>query len=804
MAETQRTVSLDGAWRLHFFPQGEPQVAHPDDLAASGIAPIPARVPGNVELDLQRAGLLPEPFYADNIRRLREFEAHEWWLVREFDLPADAAGRRWDLVFDGLDTLATVWVNGAEVGCADNMFIEHRFDVTDALRFGAAGPPGAANRIAVRLASPILAAREFRYEASTMSWEHRQEGLFIRKAPHVWGWDIMPRAVSAGIWRPVRLEERAPTAIEDLYYWTAGLDEGGALLGARFQFRTPQRDLDGFSMRFRGVCGGHTFAYEFPAEFVSDLCHIRVPGARLWWPKGYGEPDLYTVTAQLCRAGKVLAERTDRVGIRRIEVDRTERAGSRWTPPAVADAPTRTDTPPEPASHFVFRVNGVPILVRGSNWVPLDAFHSRDAERVKRAFALFDDLGCNMIRCWGGNVYEDHAFFDLCDEHGIMVWQDLAFACCLYPQTDEFLARVRMEVGSIARRLRNHASLALWCGNNENDMLSASEGLSPARDRLSREVIPQVLHSHDPRRSYVHSSPYIPPSVEGEPEPWHRTPEQHLWGPRGYFKAPFYTEHTANFIGETGYHGCPNLSSLKRFLSPGALWPWQGNDEWEVHSVNHWRDKGRRRGRIDLLANQVRAVFGEEPKELAAFALASQATQAEAVKFFIESVRLRKWHTTGILWWNVLDGWPQFSDAVVDYYFSRKLAYHYIRRVQQPVCVVIGEPQGGPQGGASAVVACNDTRQPARFAFRVWEAGGDGTLAEGAFEVPAGENWQVARVPASQGGRRLYLMEWEVGGHRFGNHYVAGPGPLALDEYRAWLPAIAALAEPFDAAAVTR
>ena len=791
MLDSPRTIDLGGDWRLYHFPEGEPEVDRPDDLAAAGLEPAPARVPGNVELDLQRAGLLPEPFYADNIRRLRDLEDHEWWLLREFEPPDDAAGRDWDLVFEGLDTLATVWLNGVEVGRADNMLIGHRFDATSALLAG--GP----NRIAVRLASPTLAARARRYDASTLSWEHRYEGLFIRKPPHVWGWDIMPRAVSAGIWRPVRLQERPPTAIEEVYYWTAAIDEGGALLGARFQFRTPERDLSGFSMQFRGDCGDHSFAYDCPVEFIADHCHIGVPGARLWWPKGYGEPALYTVTARLCRDGEPLAERTDRVGIRRIEVDRTERAGSPWRGPAVSGDPSRLDTAPGPDSRFLFRVNGVPVLVRGTNWVPLDAFHSRDAERLGRAFDLLDDLGCNMVRCWGGNVYESDAFFDLCDERGILVWQDMAFACCLYPQTEEFLARVRTEAGAVARRLRNHPSLALWCGNNEIDMVSASEGLSPAADRISREVIPRALYRHDPHRHYVPSSPYVPPSVEGEPEAWQRTPEQHLWGPRGYYKAPFYTRHTASFIGEIGYHGCPNVSSIKRFISPGALWPWENNDEWQVHAVSHWRTAGRRPERIALMARQVRALFGEVPDELAPFALASQITQAEALKFFIESTRLRKWHTSGILWWNVLDGWPQFSDAVVDYYFAVKLAYHYIRRAQQPVCLVVGEPQDG----FSAVVACNDTRRLARVEYAVRTPDGR-RQAEGEFELPAGQNWQVARVPVPEGGQRLYLVEWQADGRRFGNHYVAGTAPLSLGEYLSHLPAIAGLPEPFDHAAI--
>ncbi|MBN1936127.1 MAG: hypothetical protein JW934_15775, partial [Anaerolineae bacterium] len=194
-------ISLDGDWLLACAPEGRFPIAGPDDLDAAGLAAIPARVPGNVELDLVRAGRLPEPFYADHIHRLRALEFNEWWYARDIALPEvhtpNSLG--WDLVFAGLDALATVWVNGVEVGRADNALIPHRFDVTHVLR------PGV-NRIAVRLGSAVNAARQFHYDASLMSWEHREEGLFIRKAPHVWGWDIMPRAVSAGIWRSVWLE----------------------------------------------------------------------------------------------------------------------------------------------------------------------------------------------------------------------------------------------------------------------------------------------------------------------------------------------------------------------------------------------------------------------------------------------------------------------------------------------------------------------------------------------------------------------------------------------------------------------
>jgi len=838
-------ILLNGDWRLAFFPEAESPVHGPDDLAAHAPRMIAARVPGNVELDLQAAGIIPEPFFAGNIRRLREYEFYEWWYTRIFEAAMQTlevsktsrVSHKWDLVFAGLDTLATVWLNGIEIGRAANALIEHRFDVSDALR------PGT-NRIVVRLGSAVNHARRFNYDAASMSWEHREEGLFIRKAPHVWGWDIMPRAVSAGIWRAVWLEERPATAIEQMYYWTAGINTEGATLGVRFQIRTDAATTDGYWLRFRGVCDvaspshvtlsgsansgaprqatsegfsvagedasaqttglsmtkPHTFIFDWPLEFIAGGCRIPVPDARLWWPKGYGEPNLYTITAQLVKDGQVVAERTDRIGIRKVVVDRTETAGAAWAPEAADGGVRRMDAAADPASHFVFRVNDAPIMVKGSNWVPLDAFHSRDAERVDRAVALFADLGCNMIRCWGGNVYEDHRFFDLCDEAGILVWQDFAFACCRYPQTDAFLAEVRREAESVVAKLRNHASLAIWCGDNEIDMAYVSDGLSPEHNRLTREVIPQVVHRLDPFRAFVPSSPYVPPSVGPVANAWHRTPEQHLWGPRGYFKSPFYTLHSAHFIGEQGYHGCPNVASIRRFISPEKVWPWDKNDEWQEHAVYHWQHPTRDRDRIKLMANQVQELFGQVPDDLETFALASQITQAEAKKFFIEMTRLRKWRTSGILWWNVIDGWSQFSDAIVDYYFGVKLAYHYIRRAQQPVSVIIGEP--GP-GKRLPVIVGNDSRTDADVRYRVWDADSGETMAGGEFRSRANENWQVATLRTYASDQRLYLIEWEIGDRKFGSHYLAGTPPFQLARYqRVWLPAIAALPQAFEAARV--
>ena len=792
-------VSLDGDWQLTYFPEGSCAIEHPAELRGAGLPSIPAQVPGNVELDLVRAGVIDDPFYATNIRALRAFEGHEWWYTREFELPAESHDARWDLVFGGLDTLATVWIDGIEVGRSANMLIEQRFDVAGAVC------GNGVHAIAVRLRSAVNHARQYHYDACVMSWTLREESLFVRKAAHVYGWDIMPRAVSAGVWRSVCLEERPPTAIEHLYYWTHSIDAEGAVLGVRFQFRTEDRCLDRYGLHFDGVCDGpsgpHRFEFEWPLEFVAGGCRIPIPGARLWWPKGYGEPNLYTVTAQLRKEGRSLAERTDHVGMRTVALERTDAATARPHPREAAPGIARVDQPVDPESHFLLRVNGEPVMIKGANWVPLDAFHSRDVQRVERAVDLFDDLGCNMIRCWGGNVYEDHRLFDLCDQKGMLVWQDFAFACAQYPQTGDFLAQVREEAQSVVEKLRNHPSLAVWCGDNEIDMVYVLEGLSPEHNRLTREVLPRVVHRCDPYRAYVPSSPYVPPTVAREPDAISRTPEQHLWGPRGYFKSAFYSQHSAHFIGEIGYHGCPNVSSIRRFISPESLWPWRDNDEWDAHSVYHWGHTAFDQDRIRLMANQVLEMFGEIPADLDTFALASQITQAEAKKYFIESTRLRKWTTSGILWWNVIDGWPQFSDAIVDYYFGKKLAYEYIRRVQQPVCVVVGDAGVGKY---LPVVVCNDTREAVSVSYRVWDAESRDALVEGTFTVPANQNWQVGRIRSFASNQRMILARWEVAGREFGNHYLTGGPSYSLAQYRAWLPALADLPRPFDSAAVAR
>ena len=767
-----RSFSLDGTWELYGSPEVGSPLRQPADLADHSDLWVTGQVPGNVELDLVRAGELPDPFFGDNIQRLQPYELYEWWYQREFDAPPLRVGQRAELVFDGADCIATYWVNGIEIGRSANALIEHRFDVQTALR------PGATNTLTVRLGSPVLEALRHPYDPSLETWGFGEDRLWVRKAAHSYGWDIMPRALSAGLWRGVELWVHDESEIDDLYVFTQALTPERATMGLYIEVTTAPERLLGLRVRVQGRCGASSFDICSPLRFKASTLSFEVPDPELWWPAGYGEAALYEATVQLLWQDEVISERTTTFGIRTVTLERT-------------DVTSREDP-----GEFLFRVNDTPILCKGTNWVPVDAFHSRDAQRLPDILAMTVNLGCNIIRCWGGNVYEDHDFYDLCDRHGILVWQDFAMACGRYPQTQEFRSAIRDEAVVVIRKLRGHPSLALWCGDNECDMLYPD----PENNRITRDTLPGAVFQADPFRPYLPSSPYISPAAASHAERDRTSPEQHLWGPRDYYKSEFYTQHIAHFVSEIGYHGCPNLSSIQRFIDAEHLWPWQNNDQWITHCTAPAGRDDERQYRVELMANQIKELFGIEPGDLETFILASQISQAEAKKFFIEMTRLKKWRRTGVIWWNLMDGWPQFSDAVVDYYFGKKLAYHYIKRAQLPVCLMIDEPENWHVD----LMVGNDTRTDSRGTYRVRDADSGETLLSGAFGSRANSNASLGAIRVSRSDQRLFLIDWSIEGVTYGNHYLLGTPPFSLERYRGWLVEIAKLPSGFDVASVGR
>jgi len=460
-------LDLGGEWELrHAFETADCPTT-PEELASGSLACIPASVPGNVELDLVRAGELDEPFVGSNIRQLRPLEFHRWWYRREFETPAWVADSATELVFEGLDCFGTVWVNGIDVGSAANALVPHRFAVTDVLK-----PAGETNTITVRIDSPVIAAEGYPTDSGARAWRHNMESLNVRKPPHCYGWDIMPRALSAGLWRPVYIEEVRRTELLDVFPRVQNVSADSASVNVRVVLRTDVVPIDGLSLRLSGQCGDSSFQHETGLFFTTVDVGLHIAKPKLWWPRGYGEANLYNLHVELLHNGAAVSAIDRKLGLRTVELDRTD--------------VNTTECP----GRFVFKVNGERIFAKGSNWVPMDAFHSRDVERIPQALALFTDMGCNMVRCWGGNVYEPELFYDICDREGILVWQDFSMACALYPQTAEFHATMRQEAESVVRRLRHHACIALWSGDNECDQAAVDwfgHGRDPQVRLLRRE-----------------------------------------------------------------------------------------------------------------------------------------------------------------------------------------------------------------------------------------------------------------------------------------------------------------------------
>ncbi|MCL2494341.1 MAG: hypothetical protein FWE98_01620 [Oscillospiraceae bacterium] len=764
------TQSLDGAWELFGFPQRGSPVNTPADLAAH--TPLPAEVPGEAALALSRAGLLPEDLYKGlHMMKLREYEFYEWWYRKVFTLSSPislrggvapqgrggCAQHRAVLVFEGVDCVAEYYLNGELFGNSSNALIAHEFDITEFLREGE-------NELVIRLASPIEEAADTADSLPAVTRHHFccMESLRLRRAPSSYGWDIMCRCVTCGLWRGVRLERRGPHRVTQMFLSTLRIDREAdkARLRIFYVFETTAL-REGLRWRLEGFLGESqvpAFALEKVLWFAAGTDEAELEHPQLWWPAGYGEQPLYRVRLSLWQGEKLLCEKWDTLGVRTIKLERT-------------DITTR-----EKPGKFCFYVNGEPILCKGSNWVPLNAFHSRDAARYEKALGMMQDLGCNILRCWGGNVYEDHAFYDLCDQYGILVWQDFTMACNLYPRDEEFYSQLRIEARKVIQKLRQHPSLALWSGDNECDYNYRSAGLDPNRNFATREVLRLEVENHDGTRDYLPSSPYYAPDfIAGLGQP----SEDHLWGPRIYYKDKFYTDSHACFVSEMGFHGCPNRESLEKMFTPENVWPeprpWRGNAEWHLHASCFTAKEGDPwAGRNAMMANQIAEVFGEIPDDLDEFILASQLVQAEAFKFFIETARLRKWERTGVIWWNLLDGWPQISDAIVDWYGGKKLAYHWVKAAQRPLHLMFAEPEGWH----IALVAGNDSLQAREGTYRVRDAHSNETLLEGDFSVPANENKTLARLRVCGGEQRLFLIEWTCDGENCRSHYLHGNPPF--------------------------
>lgn len=752
--ELTRRIPIAQGWTLAHFPENQ----HLVEAMLSGsakVAWIAATVPGNVVLDLYRAGQIEDPYFGYHPEAIRDLENHEWWYRTEFQgQQADQIGDRLELVCEGMDTFAEIYLDGELLGKTDNMLIAHRFDVTEKIQ------PGNCHILHVRIRSDWAMVRDRDFNGCIDVVSSDLSRVWIRKAAHAHGWDIFPRMLSAGIWKPIYLESVPGHSIHDLFAYTQKCDQDKASLGIRVSLDLRQDMQEALSVRIRVENDAGVEVYSAIHQAFCPVVPFRfeIEKPHLWWPRPLGGQPMYRVKAELLAGEKLLDYRESLFGIRTVLLCQDPLADGRTA--------------------FYFRINGEPVSVFGTNHVSLDALHSNATGRLKQALEALDESGCNMVRVWGGGVYEDEAFYEACDRMGVMVWQDFAFACATYPQQEEFLAQVKQEVALVIKRLRNHPSLVLWCGDNEVahccDKHFGSTQTGGNR-RIALEVLPDACLIYDGTRPYWPSSPWT--GIEGERAGSDRAGDTHIWRHGAYFRDEGYSKDLSPMISEIGHLAFCARESMEQFLPAGTLWP-PDNALWD-YRFGALNDPMGPRHRLYTLHRSMIHLFGRLPDNLEDMILASQICQAEALKFWIERCRRRKFDCGGILWWNLLDGWPQFSDAVVDYYFRKKLAFHYVQKSQDKVliCMEENENRSGLQ-----VYLVNDTLQELNLQYRVSHGGLLDCQDE--LTVPANSVTKGKLLALPDQSPVLFLLEATSGDISFANHYLYLIPPMKLEQYK--------------------
>lgn len=645
---------------------------------------IPAIVPGGVHESLEAAGTIPSAYYGTNEESVRWVEEVTWCYRATVSAPDDLeAGERLWLDLTCLDGVATVRIDGVDVARHAN---QHR-----PLRIGLA--PGRDVELLVRFTPPLEGALPAdKLAAAVAAQRARQatirpgaaalpdEALALplqrtrrRKAAFSWGWDFAPRLPSIGLAGPVELVRDDGAVIDGVHVRTTSAEAGTrrAAVSARVTVDDPDGRADAVRVQVRGP-GGIVAEATLPAAPTVDT-DLRLEGVDLWWTRDLGSQPLYDFTVELRAGERILDARTDRIGLRTLELDRG------------VDA--------EGGRRFRLELNGVPLFCRGANWVPASMLvGSIPDARYRRLVELAGAGGMNMLRIWGGGIYEAEAFYEACDELGVLVWQDFMFACNDYPDDRSFREEVRAEAAHQVRRLRNRPSLAVWCGNNEVQAIHQMVGRSLDEGEWGRPVfhedLPRAVELHSPGAIYWPGSPWS--EEPGEAANSTADGDRHTWevwhgldigigdltpdmtrGQAVHFRR--YANDRGRFISEFGIHACPELDTLRRWLpdtemflrSPGI----------DHHNKDTPKDKG-----WVLMEEETGA-----PADLEQYVDFSMACQAEGLKFGVEHYRRRQPTCSGTLVWQFNDPWPGLTWSVIDYDLVPKAGYYFLQRAYRPV-----------------------------------------------------------------------------------------------------------------------
>ncbi|MCL6632880.1 MAG: glycoside hydrolase family 2 protein [Alicyclobacillus herbarius] len=614
---------------------------------------LPAQVPGSVYLDLLRAGRIPDPFYRDNELRVFDVAKQDYVYEREFSVDERLmACDRVLLTCLGLDTLAEIEINGTPVARTDNMHRTYEFEIKSLLQVGQ-------NRIRVVFRSALNYILDKNADDPLWGPEDSVEGFpHLRKGHYMFGWDWGPKIPDLGIWRDIYIRGYETGRIEDVridQHHRAGqvtLDVHvdvevwqDAALDLVVEVTAP----DGQVQSVRRVAG------------VGGLVTVEIENPKLWWPNGYGEQPLYDVQVRLEQGGQTRDERNLRIGLRTIRLVRESDA---W------------------GESFLFEVNGVRIFACGANYIPEDNLLSRRSlEKTRRLLEDCVAANFNFIRVWGGGLYPEDYFYDLCDELGLVVWQDFMFACGVYRLTPEFEANIRQEAIDNLRRLRHHASLGLLCGNNEMEVawvewqFPKSDDLRQDYLRMFEQVLADVARTEAPQVDYWPASPSSGGGFDN-PNDENRG-DVHYWDVWHGLK-PFteYRKFHFRFCSEFGFQSFPSLKTIETFTEP------EDRNVFSYVMENHQKN-GSANGKIlYYLAENFRY-----PKDLAALAYTSQILQAEAIKYGVEHWRRHRGRCMGAIYWQLNDCWPVASWSSIDYYGRWKALHYFAKRFFDPILI---------------------------------------------------------------------------------------------------------------------
>jgi len=632
-----------------------------------------AQVPGDVHLDLVRANVIEEPLFGLNAKKCEWMELKDWWYSTTFAVEEGFIQDRVELCFEGLDTHADVWLNGHYMGRSVNAFVRWVVDVGKVIR------PGD-NLLVVRLDCGLRWARSQDIApyigTQQLSDIPEPSRIFLRRAQFSVTWDWAPRLMTMGIWRPVKLRSYKTLALRDVFL-AARLTGDGAKIRALIEvdcFANEEREVV-FYLRLSG--SGELFAQQLEStlvpgyNLVETLMAVEKP--RLWWPNGYGEPFLYDFSCEAALDGKVIDSTSFKYGIREVEL-------------------LQEPMSEEEGQSFTIMVNGEKVFFKGADWVPADSIMARvTPEKYEALVKEAVNANFNMFRIWGGGIYEDNAFYEACDRHGIMIWQDFMFACSYIPDDrDDFMAEVSREAELVIKRLRNHACLALWCGNNENQWIYRA--MFKQKEfygwRVYHVLLPKLCSQLDPTRPYWPSSPYGGLDMNSE-----LLGDRHAWNIYLFRKdesrvcyKDFRTDR-GKFITEFGFLAPPVMDTLKRCLPAEEVR--HGSPSWDFRNNIFERS---------AVGYALKVHFGKEIEDLPLeeYLILSQVFQAEAYRYALSHFRRRQHDTSGALFWMYSDCWGATSGwTIVDYYLNRKPSFYAVKRAFAPIMVSFKEEQDG-------------------------------------------------------------------------------------------------------------